>query len=157
MSERKSRPVNAMEVPPRAKASAYPPPFAERVAGRRKRALGEAFGLTQFGVNLTTLAPGAQSALLHRHSHQQEFIYVLSGNPTLRTDQGEFLLGPGMCVGFLPDGNAHHLINTSDKDVQYLEIGDRHPEDQGFYPEDDLAAVSTESGWRFARKDGSAW
>lgn len=156
MSQHRTKPVSAMDVPPRAKATNYPEPFAARVSGRRKRQLGDTFGLSRFGVNLTTLTPGAQSALLHRHSHQEEFVYILSGEPTLRTGEGEFQLGPGMCVGFLPSGGAHHLVNRSAEDVQYLEIGDRNPDDRAIYPEDDLEAVYAEGRWRFTHKDGSA-
>lgn len=157
MSLRDFQPVGALDVPPRAKASNYPEPFASQMAGRLKRQLGDFFGITRFGVNLTTLRPGGQSALLHRHSHQEEFIYILSGTPTLRTDEGEFLLRPGMCAGFVPSGCAHQLINTSDEDVVYLEIGDRNPEDRGSYPEDDLEAIWTDGSWRFLHKDGTGY
>src|SRR5258706_9169209 len=90
----------AAEAPPRTKPSNYPEPFASRMAGRVKRPLGDLFGLTNFGVNLTRLTPGAVSALLHAHSRQDEFIYILEGQPTLVTDAGETPLGPGMCAGF---------------------------------------------------------
>lgn len=151
------QPMVALDVPPRAKPSNYPEHFATRMKGRVKRQLGDAFGLTRFGVNLTTLRPGAESALLHRHSHQQEFIYVLRGTPTLRTEDGEFLLQPGMCAGFTPGGCAHQLVNRSGEDVLYLEIGDRNPEDGGSYPEDDLEATWAEGGWRFHHKDGTPY
>lgn len=150
-------PLRALDLPARARPSNYPEPFASRMAGRTKRQLGDAFGLTRFGVNLTTLQPGAESALLHRHTHQQEFVYVLSGTPTLRTEDGEFLLGPGMCAGFRPDGHAHQLVNRSDEDVVYLEIGDRNPEDGGSYPEDDLEAIWADGAWRFLHKDGTPY
>lgn len=152
-----ARPVAAMDVSVRARPSHYPAPFADMVAGREKRALGDVFGLTKFGVNLTILSPGARSALLHRHSHQQEFIYILSGTPTLRTDAEEYAMQPGMCVGFMPGGDAHQLVNRSDAEVVYLEIGDRDPDDSGFYPEDDLRAERDGEGWRFLHKDGRAY
>src|SRR6185369_15304545 len=118
----------AAEVAPRSRPSVYPEPFASRMKGREKRALGNLFGLTNFGVNLTTLAPGAISALRHAHSRQDEFIYVIDGFPTLCTDAGEVRLAPGMCAGFKAGtGNGHNLINASDDDVLYLEIGDRTP------------------------------
>lgn len=151
------RPTSANDVAPRAKATNYPEPFASRVAKRSKRQLGDLYGIASFGVNLTTLQPGGQSALLHRHTEQEEFIYVLAGTPTLRTNEGEFLLEPGQCAGFTPRGPAHHLINRSDHDVVYLEIGDRHPNDAGIYPEDDLQAVRSAEGWSFSHKDGSAY
>lgn len=149
------KPRAALDVPPRAKPSNYPDALAIRMTGRVKRALGDAFGLTRFGVNLTILAPGAQSALLHRHSRQEEFIYILRGAPTLRTDAGEFALAPGMCAGFPAMGCAHHLLNRTQEEVQYLEIGDRDPQDEGEYPEDDLKATFSPTGWSFTRKDGT--
>ena len=87
---KKSNPVavTAADVPPRSKPSVYPEPFASRMAGREKRQLGEVFGLTNFGVNLTRLAPNAVSALRHAHTRQDEFIYILQGRPTLHTDKG---------------------------------------------------------------------
>jgi len=106
----------ASEAPPRSKRTNYPAPFAARVAGRDKRPLGDLFGLRNFGVNLTRLAPGAASSLHHRHSRQDEFIYVLEGEATLFTDHGETTLRPGMVAGFAANGTAHHLENKSDRD-----------------------------------------
>lgn len=126
--------VVAREVAPRSKPSNYPEPFASRVMGRTKRQLGDVFGLSNFGVNLTELAPGAESALLHKHSKQDEMIYILQGYPTLRTEDGEKALVPGMCAEFPADGSAHQLINRTDAPVIYLEIGDRTPDDEGSYP-----------------------
>jgi uncharacterized cupin superfamily protein len=143
---------------PAATGSAYPEPFRSRVSARRKQRLGDALGLKNFGVNLTTLKPGARSALRHWHAKQDEFIYVVEGELTLVTDAGEQILGPGMCAGFpagKPDG--HHLINRSDRDAVYLEVGDRTPGDAVTYPDDDLAAHAESGGWRFTRKDGSAY
>jgi uncharacterized cupin superfamily protein len=142
----------AAEVPGRS-STGYPPEFAARVAGRTKQALGDAFGLTNFGVNRTTLAPGSQSALRHRHLVQDEFVYVLTGELVLIADAGETLLSAGMCAGFPHGGGAHHLINRSASDAVYLEIGDRLPGDSAIYPDDDLAAVPTETGWRFTRRN----
>lgn len=151
-------PINALEIAPRSKGSNYPEPFATTVDGREKRALGDAFGLKNFGVNLTRLAPNAQSALLHRHSVQDEMIYILEGEPTLITDDGAFPMMAGMCAGFPAKGIAHHLVNQSDKDVLYLEIGDRLPNDSGEYPEDDLVAKQNDkSQWVFTRKDGTPY
>lgn len=150
-------PIDALDVPPRDKTSFYPDPFAARVAGRRKRQLGNHFGLSRIGVNLTILPPGTQSALLHRHSLVDEFVYIVSGSPTLRTDDGEYPLSPGMCIGFPAEGPAHHLINRSGEEVSYLEISDRDPNDSAEYPEDDLALVQSAGTWRYAHKDGSRW
>jgi uncharacterized cupin superfamily protein len=124
------------------------------VAGREKRQLGDVFGLKNFGVNLTTLAPKAESALLHRHSRQDEFIYILDGEPTLCTEHEEVQLRPGMCAGFPASGAAHHLVNRTDRLVVYLEIGDRTPGDEGSYPSDDLKAVFSDGAWTLTHKDG---
>ena len=149
--------VVASAVPPRTKKSVYPPVFAARMEGRDKRVLGDLFGLTHFGVNLTTLAPGAQSALLHAHSTQQEFLFVLEGTPTLVTSAGEQLLSPGMCAGFSPATGAHQVVNRSSEKAVYLEVGDRSAGDTVEYPEDDLAATFVDGAWRFMHKDGTPW
>ena len=150
--------VVAAEVPPRAKSSSYPEPFFSRMARRHKRQLGEVFGLKNFGVNLTRIEPGGESALMHRHSRQDEFIFVLEGAPTLVTDQGEVQLAPGMCAGFPAAGVAHHLVNRTDRDALVLEVGDRSPGDEGTYPSDDLSAsLGADGAWRYTRKDGSAY
>ena len=132
--------VRAEEVAPRVKPSNYPEPFFSRMSRREKRQLGDVFGLRNFGVNLTRLAPGGESALLHRHSRQDEFVYILQGEPTLVTDEGEVQLSPGMCAGFPAQGIAHQLVNRTGEEVLYLEIGDRTPGDEGSYPSDDLQA-----------------
>lgn len=150
--------VTAADVPARSKPSVYPEPFASRMAGREKRQLGDLFGLTNFGVNLTRLAPDAVSALRHAHTKQDEFIYVLQGQPTLHTDEGRTLLSPGMCAGFKAGtGNGHRLINETTEEVVYLEVGDRTPGDEGSYPDDDLKAVLVEGKWRFVHKDGKPY
>lgn len=151
--------VRAAEMLLRAKASNYPEPFAGRMAGREKRPLGDVFGLTNFGVNLTRLKPGAQSALRHAHSLQDEFVYILEGTATLLTDAGETVLTPGMCAGFKAGtGNGHCLINQSGADVVYLEIGDRTKGDAGSYPDDDIAArMGADGRWRFTHKDGTPY
>jgi uncharacterized cupin superfamily protein len=110
---RKAWPAAAVE--PRT-GSTYPDRFRGRVGGRRKRALGDLFGLDQFGVNLTELPPGAASALRHWHSHEDELVYVLEGEATLITGAGEELLRPGDCVGFKAGtADGHHLANRSDR------------------------------------------
>lgn len=150
--------VRAADVPPRPRASVYPEPFASRVAGREKRQLGEVFGLSNFGVNLTTLAPGATSALRHSHSRQDEFLYILEGTPTLVTEAGEWLLQPGQCAGFKAgQGGGHQLVNRSAAPVRYLEVGDRTPGDQVFYPDDDLDARWVDGRWQFLHKNGDPY
>ena len=133
--------VEARSVPSRSVRTVYPQPFAAMFEGRDKKALGNVFGLTNFGVNLTRLAPGAISALRHAHALQDEFVYILEGHPTLHTDDGATALAPGMCAGFRAGtGDAHRLVNDSDQDVVYLEIGDRSAGDEATYPDDDLVA-----------------
>lgn len=157
-SDAKPIAMRAADVPPRSKPSNYPEPFFSRMGKREKRQLGDVFGLRNFGVNLTRLLPGGESALLHRHSKQDEFVYVLEGRPTLVTDQGEIELAPGMCAGFPAQGIAHQLVNRTDADVLVLEIGDRTPGDEGSYPSDDLkAALGPDGNWRFTHKDGRAY
>jgi uncharacterized cupin superfamily protein len=150
--------IVAADASPRAKPSSYPQPFASRMAGRLKRPLGELFGLANFGVNLTRLAPGAVSALRHAHTKQDEFVYILEGRPTLHTDEGRTRLAPGMCAGFKAGtGNGHCLVNETKEDVVYLEIGDRTAGDEGSYPDDDIQAALVDGKWKFTRKDGSAY
>jgi len=150
--------IHANEVPPRTKPSNYPEPFASRMAGREKRQLGEVFGLRNFGVNLTRLAPGSVSALRHSHSRQDEFIYILEGRPMLRTDEGDTQLAPGMCAGFRAEsGNAHQLLNQTSETVVYLEVGDRTPGDQACYPDDDIQAELKDGTWQFTHKDGTPY
>lgn len=151
--------VVAADVPPRVKPTTYPQPFAPLMAAREKRTLGDLFGLANFGVNLTELAPGGISSLRHCHTKQDEFVYILTGNPTLVTDEGETQLSPGMCAGFKAgNGNGHQLINRTNETVTFIEVGDRTPGDGAFYPDDDIQAILGADGkWQYSRKDGSAF
>jgi uncharacterized cupin superfamily protein len=150
--------ANSLEIAPNSKVSIYPEPFYSMMINREKRRLGDYFGLSKFGVNLTRLAPSGISALFHAHSHEEEFIYILEGEATLKTDDGEFLLASGMCAGFKAGGNAHQLLNKSNEDVVYLEIGNRDPNDSATYPNDDIAAHKDEGGkWVFTHKDGTEY
>jgi uncharacterized cupin superfamily protein len=135
--------------------SGYPEPFRSRVLPREKRALGDAAGLARIGVNHTTLYPGAESSMRHWHTLEDEFIYVLSGELVLRTDAGEQVLTAGMCVGF-PAGlaNGHQLINRSKAPAVYLEISNRDPGDQTFYPDEDLHYNLPGSPDQFTHRDG---
>ena len=156
--EKKPVAINAHEAPLRTKVTNYPEPFASRMAGREKHPLGDLFGLVSFGVNLTRLKPGAMSSVRHFHSKQDEFVYILSGTPTLHTDGGRTVLSPGMCAGFKAgEKNGHHLINETGEDVLYLEIGDRTPGDEAHYPDDDLMAQLVEGKWKFVHKDGTPY
>jgi uncharacterized cupin superfamily protein len=147
--------VIATDMPARSKPSNYPEPFASRMHGREKRALGDFFGLQNFGVNLTRLPPGSVTALQHRHSQQDEMIFVLEGRPTLYVDDRVTQLEPGMCAGFAHDGAAHHLENHTARDVLILEIGDRAAGDEVTYPNDDLQAIRNNDTWQFMRRDGT--
>jgi uncharacterized cupin superfamily protein len=150
--------LRAHDVPLHPKQTNYPEPFASAVSGREKRRLGEAFGLSNFGVNLTRLTPGAISSVRHWHSKQDEFVYVLEGSPTLVSDVGPTRLEPGMCAGFKAGtGNAHHLKNETAEDVWYIEVGDRTPGDQATYPDDDLAMTVKDGVHAFTRKDGKSY
>ena len=150
--------VAAMDVPVRTRPSVYPEPFATQMAGRLKRVLGDLFGLQNFGVNLVTLQPGAVSSLRHYHTLQDEFIYVLSGHPTLHTDEGLTQLEPGMCAGFRAGaGNGHRLLNATNEDAVYLEVGDRSRGDEGAYPDDDIKALRVDGSWVFVHRDGTPY
>ena len=145
--------VVASEIAPRVKQSNYPEPFASRMVGREKRALGDLFRLENFGVNLTRLAPGSESALRHAHTKQDEFIYILHGHPVLITDAGATQLAPGMCAGFKAgSGNGHQLINRTSEEVVYLEVGDRSLGDVGIYPDDDLQTKFVDGKWEFSQQ-----
>jgi uncharacterized cupin superfamily protein len=149
--------VNPSQVLSRS-GTGYPLEFRNVVAGRSRKKLGDAIGLTNFGVNLTTLAPGSASALRHWHEKQDEFVYVLDGELVLVDDGGETVLYAGMCAGF-PAGekNGHQLINRTKQPVTYLEVGDRTSGDIVTYPDVDLLAVDTSEGWQFTHKDGSPY
>ena len=145
----------AADAPSRTTRSIYPLPFAALFDGRDKKPLGALFGLSNFGVNLTRLAPGAASSLRPAHTRQDEFVYVLDGELVLHTDEGATVLSPGMCAGFRAGtGNAHRLVNATSQDATYLEIGDRSAGDEASYPDDDLVARLEAGTWRFFHKDG---
>jgi uncharacterized cupin superfamily protein len=155
----KQSPISAELISAPLGKTIYPEPYASLVQGRQKRKLGEYFGLTHFGVNLTHLSPGAVSALAHSHSKQEEFILVLEGSPTLILGEEEFVLHPGDCYGFKAGtGIAHQLINRSEENVTYLEIGDRTEGDEVEFPNDDLKATQLPNGaWALTHKDGHAY
>jgi uncharacterized cupin superfamily protein len=149
--------IEAGAAPPVPPSRGYPEPFAARVAGRLRRPLGDLFGLTNFGINLTHLPPGGMSALRHTHTREDEFIYIVVGEPVLITNTGETALRPGMCAGFKAgSGDAHHLLNRTGAEVVYLEIGDRQPGDTVVYPDDDIGrALAPDGSRRFVHNDGS--
>lgn len=135
----------------------YPPPHDKVVTGRSRKRLGNAAGLDQFGVNLTTLKPGASSALRHWHEKEDEFVFMLEGEVALIEDEGETTLRPGDAAGFKAGvANGHHLVNRSDRDAVYLEIGSRRADERAHYPDVDLAVAKIDGAYRYTRKDGAA-
>ena len=137
-------------------SSGYPEPYRSRCLPREKRALGDALGLSRIGINHTTLPPGKESSMRHWHTHEEEFIYVLSGEVVLCTDAGEQLLTAGMCAGFpLGTQDGHCLINRGSQPAVYLEVSNRDPKDGAHYPDVDLKFHGVNAAVRFTRKDGS--
>jgi uncharacterized cupin superfamily protein len=138
--------------------SGYPPPFDRIVIGRERKRLGNAAGLDQFGVNLTTLKPGAASALRHWHEQEDEFVYILEGEVVLIEDAGETVLGPGDAAGFKANiPNGHHLVNKSSCDVVYLEIGTRSKHERAHYSDVDMMVVRDDKDARYTRKSGEPY
>jgi uncharacterized cupin superfamily protein len=136
------------------RGSGYPPPFDAPCAARTRRRLGNAGGLSDFGVNLMTLPPGGWSSQRHWHSHEDEFVYVLQGELTLVEDGGETPLRAGDCAAFpKASGNGHHLINNSSALAVYLEVGSRQPQDLATCSDIDM--MSSNADGRFVHKDGS--
>ncbi len=149
--------LDPKEMPER-RGSGYPEPFRRAVEGLVKRALGDAFGLSQFGVNLVDMPPGCWSSQRHWHSHEDEFVYVVSGELTLVTDTGEQPMRPGMVAGF-PAGRSdgHHLINRSTKPAVYLEIGTRVAEDEAVYSDIDMELRHRPEGLVYVHKNGEPY
>lgn len=138
--------------------SVYPGELGKVTIGREKAALGNLAGLTQFGVNLTRLKPGAASALRHWHEQEDEFVYVLEGEVMLVENGGETVLRAGDAAGFKAGlDNGHCLVNRSQRDVLYLEIGTRSPRDGYHYPDVDLRGEKDEKGVRFFHKSGEPY
>ncbi|AFY58925.1 hypothetical protein Riv7116_6598 [Rivularia sp. PCC 7116] len=151
--------INPEEVPVQ-NSTNYPDEFKSIVAGRFRQRLGNFAGLNNFGVNLVKLKPGSASALRHWHSHQDEFIYILEGSLILITDAGEEILTPGMAAGFpANEKTGHHLVNRSNQDAVYLEVGDRTLNDTAYYPDNDLIAKPGDDGKSvvFTHRDGAVY
>jgi uncharacterized cupin superfamily protein len=155
----RSKPIRARDVEAKRGQTFYPEPFRQVVAGRTKRKLGDVFGLTTFGVNLTQLEPGAASALFHWHSVQDEFVLILEGTATVLYGDEEFELAAGDCIGFKAGTQiGHQVVNRSDEPVTYIEIGDRLPGDRGGYPRDDIAfEFRADGSISFAHKNGTPY
>ena len=147
--------IDIAAVPVR-KGSGYPPPFDAPCAERVRKRLGDAGGLTDFGVNLMTLPPGGWSSQRHWHSHEDELVYVLEGELTLVEDDGETILKAGDCATFpKATGNGHHMINRSGAIAVYLEVGSRNPDDLTTCSDIDLMSANADG--RFVRKDGRSF
>ena len=151
--------LDPMSLAPRV-SSGYPEPYRSRVMPREKRALGDPLGLTKIGINHTTLPPGKESSMRHWHTHEDEFIFVLSGEVVVKTDMGEQVLRSGMCAGFPASadgmtGDGHQLINRGSEPAVYLEISNRDKADGAFYPDVDLQFHGVDAAVKFTRKDGS--
>jgi uncharacterized cupin superfamily protein len=140
------------------RGSFYPPQFQALVAGRSAQILGDAAGLTQFGVNLFRIPPGAASSQRHWHDREDEFLVMTEGELWLIEDAGETLLKAGDCAGF-PAGvpNGHHLVNRSDADAAFIVVGTRDPQDRTTYPDIDMLCVPGEDGGVFCRKSGEPY
>ena len=136
----------------------YPSPYDRVVVGRQRKRLGNAVGLDQFGVNLTTLRPGAASALRHWHEQEDELVFMLEGEVVLVEGNVETVLKPGEAVGFKANsGVGHHLVNNSDRDAVFLEIGTRSKFERVHYQDADLMVVRDDKGTRFTHKDGELY
>ena len=147
--------LDPMSLTPRT-GCGYPEPYRSRCVPREKRALGDALGLSKIGINHTTLPPGKESSMRHWHTHEEEFVYVLSGEVVLRTDAGEQLLTAGMCAGFPPGTqDGHCLVNRGPHPAVYLEISNRDADDGAHYSDVDLRFHGVNAEVRFTRKDGS--
>jgi uncharacterized cupin superfamily protein len=144
---------------PESNATSYPEKFKSANSKRWNRRLGDHAGLKNFGVNLTRIEPGGQSSARHAHSKQDEFIWVVSGEVVLETDEGSQTVGPGGCAGFAAgSGNAHRFVNKTDKDAYLLVIGDRTPLEEVSYADIDLhLRVGADGKSVFSRKDGTPY
>ena len=138
--------------------SIYPEPFRTIAEGRARRALGDAGGLTQFGVNLTRLPPGAASAQRHWHEAEDELVFVVSGRVTLVEEGEETELRPGDAAAFKAGvANGHHLVNRSDADAVVLEIGTRAADERAHYPDIDLVYEKSDGAIRFTSRAGEPY
>lgn len=132
----------------------YPPPFDTPCLHRERSPLGDAAGLTQFGVNLLRLPPGAWSSQRHWHTHEDEFVFVVAGEVVLVTNEGEELLKAGDCAGFRAgEANGHHLQNRSSTTAVLLEVGGRDKQDAAFYSDIDMLAPAASD--QYTRRDGT--
>jgi len=149
--------LDPMTLEPRT-STGYPEPYRSRVLPREKRALGDPLGLKTIGINHAVLAPGKESSMRHWHTHEEEFIYVLSGEVVLVTDAGEQLLKAGTCAGFpLGTQDGHQLVNRSSQPAVYLEISNRDPKDRAYYSDVDMVFHGVSANPMFTRRDGTGF
>jgi uncharacterized cupin superfamily protein len=147
--------INIADVPER-QGTSYPPPFDAPCADRIRQRLGNAGGLSDFGVNLMQLPPGNWSSQRHWHSAEDEFVYILEGELTLIEDEGETVLQAGDCAAFPKNtGNGHHMINRSNVMAVYFEVGSRSPADVITCADIDMMSPSVDG--RFLHKDGTPY
>ncbi len=149
--------IDIDEVPART-GSIYPAPYKGQAEGRVRKALGDAGGLTQFGVNLTRLPPGAASAQRHWHEAEDELVFVVSGELTLIEEEGETILRAGEAAAFKAGHtDGHHLVNRSGADAVVLEIGTRSPDERCQYPDIDLVYEKRGGTIRFTNRAGKPY
>jgi len=147
--------IDIAMIPPQ-QITSYPKKFAAVIAGREKQRLGDAVGLTQFGVNVTRIKPGSASALRHWHEQEDEFIYMLEGELVLAENDSEIVLEPGDAAGFKAgSGVGHCLINRGTRDAIYLEIGTRAASERVHYSDVDLIMERDGSGRRYLSRSGT--
>jgi uncharacterized cupin superfamily protein len=139
-------------------STGYPPPFNKAVEGRSRKRLARAAGLTHFGVNICTLKPGAASSQRHWHEKEDELVYVLAGEVVLREDSGETVLKPGDAAAWKAGvANGHCLVNRSDRDAVFIEVGTRAAAERAHYSDTDMMVVRDEKGARYTRKNGEPY
>jgi uncharacterized cupin superfamily protein len=149
--------IKATDAPKR-EGSRYPSPHNEICKGRTKHILGDVFGLSQFGVNVAIIEPGAWSSQRHWHEEEDEFIFVLEGEITLCDDTGDHILTPGMCAGFKAGNrNGHCLKNLTDRAVTYLEVGTRSSNEQAWYSDIDMKVSIVNRVSKYTSKDGTPY
>ena len=139
-------------------ATNYPPPFNKAVEGRARKRMGRAAGLSQFGVNLCTLKPGAASSQRHWHENEDEFVYVLQGDVVLVEDGGETVLKAGDAAAWQAGvANGHCIVNRSNSDAVFLEVGTRAKSERAHYSDIDMMVTRDDKGFRYSRKNGEPY
>lgn len=139
-------------------ATRYPPPFDKAVQGRARKRLARAAGLSQFGVNICTLKPGAASSQRHWHENEDEFVYVLQGEVVLCEDGGETVLKPGDAAAWKAGvANGHCLVNRSNRDAVFIEVGTRAPTERAHYSDIDMMVVRDHREFRYTHKNGEPY